>query len=122
MVPQPRKSWRTKAAVVGGLIVLVGGCHAARSTYPSGPVQQTPGAVSSRPEGGRAPCQRQTVIVKVGQKVECDLTPPQILVVVFKATQGGDAELERLDNECLDMGGKPSWERGRTLFCRDVDY
>ena len=125
MMSSGRYLRRVTAVGVGLVALLVGCAEVTRSTDPAMPVQRTPGAVSTRREGRPAAlprCSGKTVIVKVGEELDCDVSPPQTLVVLFEATEGSDAELERLDGECLDMGGKPSWERGEMLFCRDVDY
>jgi len=65
----------------------------------------------------------QVVTFMSDQDVTCDVRPPQLLSIVFDATDYGDAQYEQADQACAAMGGSMDWFSypGRGV-CNNVDY
>lgn len=79
------------------------------------PLMLAPGACGQSPPADgipdRPPCSGAVVIIADGERVACDVTPPQVMMVTGMTAA-----------DCADSGGVALTNRIGDPFCWDIDY
>lgn len=125
-------SIRTKlCAGVAVLAVAATGCTAAAHSPSSAVSELVPAAKAAPTYTELPPCFGSIVQVGHADELDCDVSPPQRLDLVWDDTTegmdsgwGSDASVQAAADECNDDGGEPIWHADGSyrLVCEGVDY